>query len=75
MIIEVNDDQSQRENVIRHILSKNIKFVSVYDNIYQVTKEYGIGIQTRDQGMNMERVRDWNLDQRPRNEDGKIREI
>ena len=38
MIIEVDDDQIQRENVTRYILSDNIKFVSVCDNLYRGTK-------------------------------------
>ena len=58
MIIEVDDDQSQRENVMRPILSNNIKFVSVCDHINPSTKEYGIKIRTRDLGMNMGRIRD-----------------
>ena len=33
MIIGVDDDQIQKDNVTRHILSNNIKFVSVCDNI------------------------------------------
>ena len=35
MTIEVNDYQRQRENVTRHILSKNIKCVSVCNNLDQ----------------------------------------
>ena len=74
MKIEVNDYQRQRENVTRHILSKNIKCVSVCDHLYRGTKEYGIVIITRDWGMNMERVQDQYLKQGPRYEDGKIQE-
>ena len=33
MIIEFDDDQSHRENVTRHILSNNIKFVYVCDHL------------------------------------------
>ena len=74
MILEVDDNQSQRENVMGNILSKNIKFVSVYDHLDRSTEEYMIGIRTRDRGMIMERVWDWVLNQGPRDEDGKIRE-
>ena len=38
MIIEFDDDQSHRENVTRHILSNNIKFVYVCDHQDQGTK-------------------------------------
>ena len=53
MIIEVDDDQIHRENVMRHILSSNIKLLFVCDHIYGGTKEYGIRIQTRDLEMKM----------------------
>ena len=56
----------------RHIFSTNIEFVSICDNLDRVTKEYDIGTQTRDRGMNMEIVQDWYLNQGPRDEYGKI---
>ena len=74
MIIEIDDYQNQRENDTRHILSNNINLVSVCDCLYQGRKEYGIRIRTRDQGMNMERVRDQDSNQGPRDKDGKIQE-
>ena len=52
----------------------NIEFVSICDHPYQGTKEYGISIQTRDLGINMERLWGWDLNQGHRDEDGNIQE-
>ena len=38
MIVEANDNQIQKENVRRNILSNNIRFVSVYYHLDQGTK-------------------------------------
>ena len=72
MIFEVDNDQIHMENVKRHILINNIKFVSVCDNIYQVTKECGIRIRIRDRRMNTERARDQDPNQGMRDKYGKI---
>ena len=63
MIFEVYGGQSQRWNFMRPILSNNIQFVSVCDNLDQGTKEHGIRIQTRDQWMKMEILGDQEGDQ------------
>ena len=44
--------------VTMHILSKNIKLLSVCDNLDQGTNEYGIRIRTWYRGMNMEIIQD-----------------
>ena len=61
-----------RISVTRHILSHNIKFVSVCDNLDRGTKEYGIGIKIMDRGMNTEIVQDHNSNQKMRDKGGNI---
>ena len=51
MIIKVYDYQIQRENVTRHILSSNIKFVSVCDHLeIEVRKNKGSGFEPGTEG-------------------------
>ena len=74
LLIEVDDYQSQRENVMRNFLSNNIKSVPFSDHLDQSKNEYRVGILTRYQGMNMEIIRYQASNMGPRGEYGKIQE-